>query len=337
MLKIARKPQVFFICGSLNQTTQMHQIASALPDCEASFSPYYGDAYITKLRKLGLVERTIAGGKLRQRCLDYLNEQSLPIDLDGQRGGYDLIVTCSDVIVPKNIRSKPLLVVQEGILDPDNYLWPLVRRFPNYVPRWLVGTAATGLSGQYDRFCVASDGYKQLFVENGAPAERIVVTGMPNFDACARFRDNDFPLRGYALACTSDARETFKLDDRRAFIRHALELAGSRELIFKLHPNEDAQRAIGEIKTWAPGARVFSSGPTEAMIANCDVLITQFSSVVFVGLALGKQVHSFHPLETLQRLMPVQNGCAARNIAAECRRLLSTRPALREHFHQEVA
>lgn len=337
MLKIARKPRVFFICGSLNQTTQMHQIASALPECEARFSPYYGDAYVTKLRKLGLVERTIAGDKLRQRCLDYLNQQGLPIDLDGQRGGYDLIVTCSDVIVPKNIRSKPILVVQEGILDPDNYLWPLVRRFPNYLPRWLVGTAATGLSGQYDCFCVASEGYKQLFVENGAPAERIVVTGMPNFDACARFRDNDFPLRGYALACTSDARETFKLDDRRAFIRHALELAGSRELLFKLHPNEDAQRASNEIRTWAPGARIFSSGPTEAMIANCELLITQFSSVVFVGLALGKQVHSFHPLETLQRLMPVQNGCAARNIAAQCRSLLATRPALREHFDQEVA
>jgi hypothetical protein len=337
MLKVARKPRVFFICGSLNQTTQMHQIASALPDCEACFSPYYGDPYVTQLRKLGLVERTIAGAKLRQRCLDYLVEHALTVDLDGQRGGYDLVVTCSDVIMPKNIRHKPILVVQEGILDPDNYFWPLVRRFPSYLPRWLVGTAATGLSGQYDVFCVASEGYKQLFVENGAPAERIVVTGMPNFDDCARFRHNDFPLRGYALACTSDARETFKLDDRRGFIRRARQLAGSRELIFKLHPNEDAARAIAEIKTWAPGARVFSNGPTEAMIANCDVLITQFSSVVFVGLALGKEVHSFHPLETLQRLMPAQNQRAARNIAAQCRMLLAARPGLREHFQQEVA
>lgn len=337
MLKIARKPRVFFICGSLNQTTQMHQIASELPGCEAYFSPYYGDTYLTKLRQLGLVERTIAGRKLRQRCLDYLVEQGLAIDVDGRRGGYDLIVTCSDVVVPKNVRRKPMLVVQEGILDPDNYFWPLVRRFPNYVPRWLVGTAATGLSGQYDCFCVASEGYKELFIANGAPAERIVVTGMPNFDDCARFRDNEFPLRGYALACTSDARETLKLDDRRGFIRRALALAGSRELIFKLHPNEDAQRAIGEIKTWAPGARVFSSGPTEAMIANCDVLVTQFSSVVFVGLALGKEVHSFHPLETLQRLMPVQNKSAARNIASQCRLLLAARPGLREHFQQEVA
>lgn len=337
-LKIARKPRVFLICGSLNQTTQMHQIARQLPECDSYFSPFYGDAYLTRLRELGLVERTIAGRRLRARCLQYLTEQGLPIDLDGTRGGYDLVVTCSDVIVPKNVRRKPMLVVQEGILDPDSYLSPLIRRFPGYLPRWLVGTAATGLSGQYDRFCVASEGYRDHFVRSGAPADRVVVTGMPNFDDCARFRDNDFPLRGYALACTSDARETFKLDDRRAFIRRALALAGERELIFKLHPNEDVVRATSEIKTWAPGARIFSTGPTEAMIANCDVLVTQFSSVVFVGLALGKPVHSYHPLETLQRLMPVQNGgAAARNIARECRRLLAARPGLLERYQQEVA
>jgi len=328
MPTLGRKRRVFFICGSLNQTTQMHQIADRLADCESWFSPYYGDAYITRLRQLGLVERTIAGRRLRQVCLDYLAEQRLAVDLDGQRGGYDLVVTCSDVVVPRNVRGKPMLVVQEGILDPDNYFWPLVRRFPGYLPRWLVGTAATGLSGQYERFCVASEGYREHFIANGAPPERVVVTGMPNFDNCVRFRDNDFPLHGYALACTSDARETFKLDDRRGFIRRAVELAGNRELIFKLHPNEHVARAKAEISTWAPNSRVFSSGPTEAMIANCDVLITQFSSVVFVGLALGKQVHSYHPLDMLERLMPVQNRSAARNIAHECRQLLASAASL---------
>jgi hypothetical protein len=337
MLKLAKKPRVFFICGSLNQTTQMHQIADELPDCSASFSPYYGDAFLTRLRALGLVEQTIGGNKLRQRCLDYLMQQELDIDMDGRGGGYDLVVTCSDVIVPKNVRRLPLLVVQEGILDPDNYLAQLVRRFPNALPRWIAGTAATGLSGLYDRFCVASEGYREQFIANGAPADRVVATGMPNFDNCARFLSNDFPHRGYALACTSDARETLKLEDRRSFIRKALAIAGQRELIFKLHPNENTQRAASEIKTWAPGARIFVSGPTEHMVANCDVLITQFSSVVFVGLALGKEVHSYHPIETLRRLTPAQNGCAARNIARECRRLLAVRPRLISHFQQEVA
>jgi hypothetical protein len=328
MLRLARRPRVFLICGSINQTTQMHQIAQKLPECEAFFSPYYGDGYLTRLRELGLVERTIAGQRLRTRCLDYLTAHDLAIDLDGVRGGYDLVVTCSDVVVPKNVRRMPMLLVQEGIMDPDSYLAELVRRFPQKLPRWLVGTAATGLSGRYERFCVASEGYRDYFVGRGAPAERVVVTGMPNFDDCARFANNAFPYRGYALVCTSDARETYKLDDRRGFIRRALELAGERELFFKLHPNENAPRAIGEIKTWAPGARIFSDGPTEAMIANCDLLITQFSSVAFVGLALDKVVHSYHPGEFLRRLLPLQNRCAAQNIAQECRRLLALRPRL---------
>ena len=337
MLRLLRKPRVFFICGSINQTTQMHQIASALPECEAFYSPYYGDGYLVKLRELGLVERTIAGHRLRTRCLEYLVEHDLNVDMDGERGGYDLVVTCSDVIVPKNVRRQPLLLVQEGITDPDNYLAGLVRRFPKNLPRWLVGTAATGLSGSYDRFCVASEGYRDHFVSRGAPAERVVVTGMPNFDDCAKFLRNDFPHRGYALACTSDARETYKLDDRRGFIRRACEVAGSRELLFKLHPNENVQRACAEIVTWAPEARIFSDGPTEAMIANADVLITQFSSVVFVGLALGKAVHSYHSQELLRRLMPVQNRSAAQNIARQCRRLLAARPRLVDLYQREVA
>jgi len=160
---------------------------------------------------------------------------------------------------------------------------------------------------------------------------------MPNFDNCERFLANDFPHSNYVLACTSDARETLKLEDRRGFIRKCLQIAGDRPLFFKLHPNENAVRAASEIKTWAPGARIFATGPTEQMVANCDVLITQFSSVVFVGLALGKEVHSYHPLEMLKRLMPVQNGCAASNIAKECRQLLAARPRLLQHFQQEVA
>jgi hypothetical protein len=317
------RPRVFFICGSINQTTQMHQIARELPDCEALYSPYYGTRAVNRMRELGLVEFSIGGKRLRARCLEYLLSHGLAVDLDGQGGGYDLIVTCSDVVIPENVRGRPLVAVQEGITDPDNPFAALVLRFPTKVPRWLAGTAATGLSGAYDRFCVASEGYKEYFVERGASRDRVVVTGIPNFDDCQKFLQNDFPHRGYVLVCTSDARETLKLDARKRFLRHAIRLAAGRPIIFKLHPNENAARATREIRALAPEARVWASGPTEQMIANCDALITQFSSVVFVGLALGKEVHSYHPLEVLRRLMPLQNGCAAKNIASVIRELLS--------------
>src|SRR5262249_23341602 len=149
-----------------------------------------------------------------------------------------------------------------------------------------------------------------------------VVTGIPNFDDCRRYRENTFPHRGYVLVCSSDARETFKRDDRRAFLERCRRIAAGRPMIVKLHPNEDAARARRELAALCPDALVFSEGSAEEMIANCDVLITQYSSTAFVGVALGKEVHSYYGLDELRRLLPVQNGRAARNIAAVCREVL---------------
>ena len=44
------------------------------------------------------------------------------------------------------------------------------------------------------------------------------------------------------------------------------------------------------------------------MIANCTTLVTRFSSVAYVALALGKEVHAEVPTEELKRLLPLQNG-----------------------------
>ncbi|HXB54472.1 MAG TPA: lysylphosphatidylglycerol synthase domain-containing protein [Vicinamibacteria bacterium] len=323
-----RRPKVLFVCGSLNQTTQMHQVARELTDCDHGFTPYYCDGFLEWLRRMRLLEFTILGFKLRARCLDYLERNELPIDFEGRAGGYDLVLTCSDLVVPRNVRGKPVVLVQEGMLDPATLGFRLCKRF-SFLPLWLGGTSTTGLSGRYERFCVASDGYRDLFVANGAAEERVVVTGIPNFDDCRRYLRNQFPHRNYVLVCSSDARETFKRDDRRQFIEECLWVARGRRLIFKLHPNEDAGRAAAEIKRWAPEALVYSHGSAEEMIANCDVLITQYSSTVFVGLALGKEVHSYFDLAVLRRLMPVQNGRAARNIANACRDLLAASEPVR--------
>lgn len=320
------RKKILFICGSLNQTTQMHQIARQLPEHEHAYTPFYGHGAIELLRRGRCLEFTVLGYKLRRRCLDYLAAQRLPLDMHGRARGYDLVVTCSDLIVPRNIRKTPVVLVQEGILDPAGIPFLLCRKL-KVLPLWLAGTATTGLSGRYQRFCVASEGYRDLFVANGAPAERLVVTGIPNFDDCRKYERNDFPHRHFVLVCSSDARETFKRDDRREFIHRCLEIAAGRQLIFKLHPNENAARATREIAVLAPGALVYSTGCAEEMIANCDVLITQYSSTVFVGAALGKEVHSYNDLDQIRRLLPVQNRGAASNIAAVCRELLAATQA----------
>jgi hypothetical protein len=235
------------------------------------------------------------------------------------------VVTCSDLSLPKNIRDKKIVLVQEGITDPETVMFQFVKRL-RFLPRWLAGTATTGLSDAYQAFCVASEGYRDFFIRKGVRPEKIVVTGIPNFDDCRRYCSNDFPHRNYVLACTSPLREIFRGEDRTAFIRKAVAIAGRRQMIFKLHPNESFERATREIRRHAPGAMVFTTGSAEEMIANCDVLITRFSSTAFVGLALGKETHSDFDMGELRRLMPIQNGSAAFHIANVCRRLLEAAP-----------
>ena len=315
------KKRIFFICGSMNQTTQMHQVSTHLGQYEHAFSPYYCDGLDEIFRRLGLMEFTIIGDKLASRCRTYLQDHHLAIDYQGKNRPYDLVVTCSDVYVQKNIRDHKIVLVQEGITDAESIWFRLVKRFRG-LPRWLAGTSATGLSDAYRVFCVASEGYRDFFIRKGVRPEKIIVTGIPNFDNCQRYCSNDFPHRHYVLVCTSPLREIYQGEDREAFLQKAVKIADGRPLIFKLHPNENAQRAIREIHRSAPGAMVFTAGSAEEMIANCDVLITRFSSTAFVGIALGKETYSDFDMDQLRRLMPLQNNSAALNIANVCRRVL---------------
>jgi len=318
--------RILFICGSMNQTTQMHQIARHLLPYEQMFTPFYCDGIDEVYRQLRLMEFTIIGHKLASRCRTYLDENHLAIDYQGKNGPYDLVLTCSDVYMQRNIRNQPIVLVQEGITDPETFAYQLVTRV-RFLPLWLAGTAATGLSDAYRYFCVASAGYRDFFIRKGVRPAKIKVTGIPNFDDCRRYRHNSFPYHNYVLVCTSPLREVFRGEDRMAFITKAIAIAGGRPLIFKLHPNENAPRAVAEIARLAPAAQVFTTGNAEEMIANCDVLITRYSSTAFVGLALGKETYSDFDMEEMRRLLPEQNGAAAANIAEVCRSLLEEQPS----------
>jgi hypothetical protein len=303
----------------------MHKIAMRLPEYDHYFSPYYADGFVGWMKDRGFLDFTVVGNKLAGRCLAYLRTHDLRVDYGGNGNDYDLVLTCSDLVIPKNIRDKTVILVQEGMTDPENLLYHIVRTLK--LPRYLASTAATGLSRCYDYFCVASDGYRDHFIGKGVDPETVCVTGIPNFDDCAEFLENDFPYHGYVLVATSDARETFKYENRRKFIEQCLAIADGRLLIFKLHPNENVARATAEIAECAPGALVFASGNTDHMIANCDVLVTKYSSVVYVGIALGKQVYSYFDLGSLHRLTPLQNGGTSADAIAEvCRRAIAGKP-----------
>jgi hypothetical protein len=315
---------ILFICGSLNQTTQMHAIArNLMDDHNCYFTPYYGDGIEDLFAKMGWLDFTVLGGRHRRETMERLSQQNLSLDLRGESRPYDLVVTCSDLLIPKNIRNTRVILVQEGITEPESLMFHLVKWLK--LPRYLANTSTNGLSDEYDMFCVASQGYADLFVRKGVKEHKIAVTGIPNFDNVKTARENNFKIHGHALAVTSPLRETFRLDDRKAFIQKCNAIAGGRTLVFKLHPLENVKRATREINKYAPGALVFAYGNINPMIANADVVITQQSTSTFIAVALGKEVHTNLKLDELKRLLPIQNdGASAAQIARICERILRT-------------
>jgi hypothetical protein len=308
----------------------MHKIAQQLAGYNCFFTPFYADGLEDFAARKDWLNFCVLSGPHQVATRAYLARNFLPVDLRGKKRHYDLVVTCSDLIVQKNILGTRIVLVQEGITEPESWVYKLVKWLK--LPRYLANTATTGLSDAYDIFCVASQGYRDHFIHKGVRPGKIAVTGIPNFDAMSGFYQNDFPFHEFVLVATSPLRETYRRDDRRAFLHKCIQIAAGRPLIFKLHPTEHVDRASREIRRLAPDARVYTGGNVNHMIANASVVITQQSTCTFVAVALGKEVYTNLDLQELKRLMPIQNGgMSARRIAGFCRRLVLTpMPLLRQ-------
>ncbi|MBS1522249.1 MAG: hypothetical protein JST50_14705 [Bacteroidetes bacterium] len=316
------RKKILFITGSINQTTQMHQISLQLPEYDCWFSQIFTDSkFLLSLQKLtGLGNNTILGGQFKARSEEYLQRHQLNMDYGGKKNHYDLVVYCSDLIVAGSLRKYKTIWVQEGMIDKPTFVSNAIKKLG--LPAFVSGnTALNGSTNQFDIYCAASEGYKHYFTQGGTDRDKLFVTGIPNYDNCAKFLNNSFPYRDYVMVATSDMRETYRYEDREAFIRETVKIANGRQLLYKLHPNEKFVRAEAEIKKYAPlNTLIHQSGNTDEMIANCCELITQYSTVVYTGLALGKKVHSYFDLNELKSRMPIQNnGTSARNIANICR------------------
>lgn len=300
----------------------MHQIASHLPDYDCWFSQIFSDSLIGKFleKYTNVLKGTVMSQQCRENTEKYLRSYDLQIDYKALRNKYDLVVFCSDMVIPSSLRYAKKIWVQEGMIDKMTLVSHLIKAFG--LPTWLAGnTSLNGTTNLCDIYCTASPGYKQALSKMGADSDRIFVTGMPNYDNLRRFADNDFPYRDYVMVASTDMRETFRYENRPAFIKEAVKMADGRQILFKLHPNENFARAEAEIKKYAPaGTLIYHHGNTNEMIANCCELITQYSTVVYTGIALGKKVHSWFDTEKLYRQMPIQNhGTSAENIAGICR------------------
>jgi hypothetical protein len=317
------KRKILFIVGSPNQTNQMHQISEYLKeDYDCWFSQFMPDTWYERyFLKKGWIDTTILGGNFKKKADQYIREHGLQNDYMAVKNQYDMTVFCTDLIVPRKLRNTKMVWVQEGMVDKVTP-WSKAVLASGVIPRYFaMGTSLNGSSDICDIYCTASEGYKNFYESMGTNRNKLTVTGIPNFDHIEQFKNNDFPHRDYVFVATSDIRECFGKDDRIGFLKRCMEIAGDRKIIFKLHPNEKAERALSEIKQVAgEDALIYTSGNADHMVANCEELITQFSTLVYVGIGLGKKVHSYFDLDELRRLMPVQNGgTSAKNISEICR------------------
>ena len=310
--------KILFITGSLNQTTQMHQVANYLSDYDCWFSQIFADSPVINwiIENTSIADRTVMSNRFKEKSELYCREHNLKTDYKAQLNHYDLVIYCSDLIIPDRMLQTKTLWIQEGMVD-EITAWTKIVKALHLPPYLSIGTALNGASNICDVYCAASEGYKSHFSSLGTNPDKLISTGIPNFDNCQHYLKNDFPYQDYVLVCTSDVRECYRPDNRVAFIQNCVKIAAGRPLIFKIHPNEIIERAIWEIKeNTPPNTLILDKGNTNEMIANCVELITQYSTVVYVGIALNKKVHSYFEVETLKKQAPIQNnGTSAKNIA----------------------
>ncbi len=243
------RKKILFLTGSPNQTIQMHKIASHLTtDYDCYFTQVFDDGMtINLLLKTGLVESIVLSDTFREKAEEYYEEHGLKSDYRGETLGnrYDLVVMCSDMVFPKKFKSVKTVFVQEGMTDPVT-IWSKIVQSIGLPGYYALSTALNGSSNLCDIYCVASEGYKEKFAAAGTYDSKIVVTGMPNFDNMNSYFNNDFQRKNYVLAATSDIRELYGFDNRKKFIKNCIDIVAGRQLIFKLHPNEQKKEQLAK-------------------------------------------------------------------------------------------
>lgn len=320
-----KKKNILCLVGSRNQTTQLHQIAQHLEqDYNIFYSQIFGEGFFYKaMAETGLFDNTVLGrdSSFTLASQEYIRQHDLNYDYRGTTKNidYDLALLSTDMIVPKSFKKIKTIWVQEGMIDPINNFSKLVKKI-NLPPYTTANTSLNGTTNIADIYCAMSKGYKDYFSELGTNKNKILVTGVPNFDNIASLNQTTYHEKGFVLVATSDIRELGGNDDRIHLIKKCVDIARGKKIIFKPHPNENIERIKSEIYSVIPHATIITEPIIDTLIAHCDTLITQYSSCVYIGLTLGKKVYSYFPIEELESKKPVQNGGKSSEIIANITR-----------------
>ena len=124
------------------------ELGTALGYTALSFAHGAAKAHVDTVERdpehVRLARSHIAAAGMARRVT--VHEGDFAAVLPTLEGGYDLAVTCSDLVVPHNVRGGRLVLVQEGMTDPERF-WYWVRKILPFMPLWSCGTSGTGLSG----------------------------------------------------------------------------------------------------------------------------------------------------------------------------------------------
>src|SRR5262245_30233359 len=110
---------ILLICGTLNQTKAMLAIGAQLAGHNCFYSPFYCDGHLLRASRRGQLDFTVVAGPLRERSMRHLRDANVPIDDRGEGHDYDLVITCTDLIIQQNIKHKRIVLVQEGLTEPE--------------------------------------------------------------------------------------------------------------------------------------------------------------------------------------------------------------------------
>lgn len=322
---MANKKKIICVVGSLNQTKQLHRISQYLQeDFDIYFTQIYGDGLFYRVvAESGIMDNTVLGkdSSFTKLSREYILDHQLQYDYRAQskNNQYDLALLSTDMIVPKSLRKIKSIWVQEGMIDPIKASGILIKKLglPTY---FTSDTSLNGTSNKADIYCAMSSGYKDYFSKWGTNRNKIILTGVPNFDDIASFAHEPYSKSGFVLIATSDIRELGGNDNRVNFFNKCKTIAEGKKVIYKPHPNENLIRVTREIKMVIPDVEIITKPILDTLIAHCDTFITQWSSSAYVGLVMGKKVFSYFPIEELEAKKPIQNGGRSAEIIAQIAR-----------------
>src|SRR5262245_12953650 len=100
---------ILLICGTLNQTRAMLAIGRQLREHQCYYTPFYCDGHLLRASQRGQLDFTVLAGPLRERTLKCMREAEVPIDDRGEGRDYDLVITCTDLIVQQNIKTRRIV------------------------------------------------------------------------------------------------------------------------------------------------------------------------------------------------------------------------------------